>query len=105
MSTASAETLAGSSITEAIVVTPMASPGRTRGPELGGRERLLRALMSRVLDAELAALHAAGVTVLRVQPTAAELARMGWNFMKPDRRMAALDTAADRVPATLAARY
>ncbi|MGW5571725.1 patatin-like phospholipase family protein [Nocardia thailandica] len=102
-STASADAVAGLGLDEAIVVVPMASGARV--PGVGGLvEGLMRRAMTGVLDAELAALEAAGTRVILVQPGAAELAAMGPNFMDPRRRTAALDVAIEHVGRRLGGR-
>ncbi|MGW2050641.1 patatin-like phospholipase family protein [Streptomyces sp. NPDC001858] len=93
LSTASADLLATGGLDEVYVVAPMSS--RTPGPRTGpGRaEALLRRVMTRTLDAECAALRAAGVRVVRIEPTAADLEVMGGNFMDPRRRLTVLETS------------
>lgn len=93
LSTASADLLVPSGLDEVYVIAPMSSrlPGPRRG--LGRAEALLRRVMTRALDAECAALRAAGTRVVRVEPTAADLAVMGGNFMAPGRRPTVLETA------------
>lgn len=49
--------------------------------------------MTRTLDAECAALRAAGTRVVRIEPTAADLEVMGGNFMDPRRRLTVLETS------------
>ncbi len=98
-STASADMMLGTGVDEVVVVAPMAGVGAESAGGVGGRlERLLRGPMSRRLDAEIRTLEATGIRVLRVHPTAAELAVMGPNFMDPGRRRAALETAIKHVP-------
>lgn len=100
-STASVDVVAGLGLDEAVVVVPMASDARV--PGLGGAvEGLMRRAMSRVLDAEVAALEAAGTRVILVRPDARELAVMGPNFMDPRRRVPALDIAVEGVAGRLA---
>ncbi|MFE7766575.1 patatin-like phospholipase family protein [Streptomyces sp. NPDC057438] len=93
LSTASADLLVPSGLDEVYVVAPMSSrsPGRRRG--LGRAEAALRRVMTRTLDAECAALRAAGTRVVRIEPTAVDLEVMGGNFMDPRRRPAVLETA------------
>ncbi len=72
---------------ELVVLAPMASTGRTPAAGPGHYlERQLRNRMSAKLDAEIAAVRAAGTRVLRVDVTAADLAVMGPNFMDGRRR-------------------
>lgn len=97
VSTASADALVGLGLDEAVVVAPMAAVDRAAVPGVGGLlESRLRRPMSRRLDREIRALEAAGTRVLRVHPTAAELAVLGPNFMDPRRRAAALEVALRR---------
>lgn len=93
LSTASADLLVPSGLDEVYVIAPMSSrsPGPRRG--LGRAEALLRRVMTRTLDAECAALRAAGTRVVRIEPTAADLEVMGGNFMDPGRRLSVLETA------------
>ncbi|WP_215447775.1 patatin-like phospholipase family protein [Streptomyces sp. ATCC 21386] len=93
LSTASADLLVPNGLDEVYVVAPMSSrvPGPRRG--LGRAEALLRRVMTRTLDAECAALRAAGTRVVRIEPTAADLEVMGGNFMDPRRRPTVLETA------------
>jgi NTE family protein len=78
---------------EVVVLAPMASthPGRRTG--LGRVEQWLRTRMTRILDAELAQLRAAGVKVLRIEPGPEDLAAMGPNFMDGRRRLRTLETS------------
>ncbi|MET8163297.1 patatin-like phospholipase family protein [Streptomyces sp. NPDC005329] len=89
----SADLLAPCGLDEVYVVAPMSSlaPGRRSG--LGRVEALLRRVMTRILSAECAALSAAGTRVIRIEPTAADLAAMGGNLMDPRRRPAVLETS------------
>ncbi|PTR31588.1 NTE family protein [Rhodococcus sp. OK519] len=91
-STASADLLAGRGLDEVIVLAPMASQGRIRASGAAVLERLmLRNWMSAGLDAECAALEAAGTRVIRVDATAEDLAVLGPNFMDDRRRLATLE--------------
>lgn len=98
VSPTSADLVAGLGLDEVVIVAPMAS-ARTTG---FGAERAVRAPMSRIVEAEVAALRASGVRVLRVHPEETELRVMGWNFMDPGHRIAALDAALTHVPVRLA---
>lgn len=49
--------------------------------------------MTRTLDAECAALRAAGTRVVRIEPAAADLEVLGGNFMDPRRRLTVLETS------------
>lgn len=91
-SSTSAHLLVGTPVDEVVIVAPMISlaPGRPRG--LGQRgESLLRRAMSRVVADEIAALEADGKVVHLVTPTLGEREAMGWHYMKPRRRLAALE--------------
>lgn len=79
-------------VDEAIVLAPMCStaPGRRRG--LGKVEGVVRAAMTRTLDAEVAQARARGVRVVRLEPDHRDLAVMGGNFMDPRRRCATLES-------------
>ena len=96
-STASADLLIGQELDEVVVIAPMA--GASIGGVGGRLESLMRRPMSRGLDDETAALEAAGTHVVRLCPTAAELAAMGPNFMNPHRRVPALEAALTHAPA------
>ena len=89
----SADLLVPRGLDEVYVIAPMcsASPGPRRG--LGRAEALLRRVMTRRLDAECAALRAAGTRVIRIEPTAADLGVMGGNFMDGRRRLTVLETS------------
>ncbi|MGW0845870.1 patatin-like phospholipase family protein [Streptomyces sp. NPDC002787] len=101
LSTASADLLVPSGLDEVYVIAPMSSsaPGPRRG--LGRAEALLRRAMTRTLDAECAALRAAGTRVVRIEPTAADLEVMGGNFMDRRRRPTVLETALRTTRATV----
>lgn len=100
-SSVSADLLVPLALDEVVVVAPMTSEGGQPGRGLSRVERLLRRQMTRGLDREVAQLRAAGTRVIRVEPTAADLAAMGPNFMDLRRREATLAsaraTAADNV--------
>lgn len=92
VSATSADLLAGEALDEVVVISPMTSRGPVPAGSLAeGLERLLRRRMSRALEREVAALEAAGVRVIRIEPTAAELRVMGPNFMDPRRRQLVLN--------------
>lgn len=88
---------------EVVVVAPMTSEGGAPARGLARVERVLRRQMTRGLDREVAALRAAGVRVVRVEPGPAELAAMGPNFMDLRRRGATLAAAREALPARVAA--
>ncbi|ATL71565.1 patatin-like phospholipase family protein [Nocardia terpenica] len=87
-STASVDLLEHQGLDELVVLAPMASTGRIPATGPGHLlERQLRNRMSATLDAEIAAVRAAGTKVLRVDVTAADLAVTGPNFMDSRRRL------------------
>ncbi|TJZ81536.1 patatin [Rhodococcus oryzae] len=93
-STASADLLAPLELDELVVLAPMASTGPVRARGVARAERLvLRSWMSAGLDAEIAAVEAAGTRVIRLDATAEDLAVMGPNFMDDRRRLATLEAA------------
>lgn len=85
------------------LITPMASTTAVRAPGLGGlaEQFALRRPMSRVLDAEVAAVRARGTTVVHIAPDAADLAGIGSNFMNRNRRAQAFAASVKSVPATV----
>ncbi len=92
VSPTSLDLAATEAVDEVIVVSPLTSPNRVPASSIGEAfERTLRAMMSRVLDAEAAVCERAGKQVLRIEPTAPELALMGPNFMDARRRAAMMD--------------
>ncbi|GAB2718143.1 patatin-like phospholipase family protein [Nocardia thraciensis] len=91
-SSVSADLLVPHQLDELVVLAPMASTGRIPATGPGHfLERQLRNRMSAKLDAEIAALRAAGTKVLRVDATAEDLAVMGPNFMDGRRRRATFE--------------
>ncbi|RDI51536.1 patatin-like phospholipase family protein [Nocardia mexicana] len=91
-STASVDLLVPRELDELVVLAPMASTGRIPATGPGHMlERQMRNRMSAKLDAEIAAVRAAGTKVLRVDATAADLAVMGPNFMDGRRRPATFE--------------
>ncbi|SDJ14340.1 NTE family protein [Actinokineospora alba] len=89
----SADLLLPLGLDEVVVLAPMASvdPGRPKG--LRRVEQLVRTRMSRLVDAEVAALRAAGTKVLRLDPGPEDLAAMGPNFMDGRRAARVLETS------------
>ncbi|WP_280304793.1 patatin-like phospholipase family protein [Nocardia neocaledoniensis] len=102
VSSVSADLLVPLDLDEVVIVAPMTSAGGAPATGLSRVERLLRAQMTKGLDAEVAALRAAGTRVIRVEPGPAELAAMGPNFMDATRRPATLAAARRAVPARVA---
>jgi NTE family protein len=94
VSPASADLAAPLGLDTVIVLAPMASsdPGRPTGALARG-ERLVRRVMTRTLDAEVAVLRERGIRVVRLEPNGRDLAAMGPNFMDARRRAATLASA------------
>lgn len=90
----SADFLLNSDIDEVIILAPMASsnPDKPRSP-LAKIERAARRYMTKVVDSEVAALKAAGKTVIRLEPKAEDLETIGYNMMDPARRRRVFVTA------------
>lgn len=101
-SSVSADLLLGQDLDEVVVLAPMTTEGGVPGRGTSRIERLLRNQMTAGLDREVAALRAAGVRVVRVEPGAQQLAAMGANFMDLRRRPATLAAARAALPATVA---
>ena len=102
VSSVSADLLAGQPLDEVVVVAPMTSAGGAPARGLSRVERLLRTQMTNGLDREVAALEAAGIRVVRVEPGPEELAAMGPNFMDLSRRDATLAAARMHVASRVA---
>lgn len=102
VSSVSADLLVGQPVDEVVVVAPMTSAGGAPARGLSRVERLLRTQMTIGLDREVAALEAAGIRVVRVEPGPEELAAMGPNFMDLSRRDATLAAARTHVPGRVA---
>lgn len=100
-STASADLLLDTEVDEVVIVAPMTSHGGAAGRSWARAERLIRSAMTTRLEAEVEALQHAGVRVIRIEPTLAELEAMGPNFMDVRRREATLDAAAAALPRTI----
>lgn len=92
-SSVSADLLLPLGLDEVVIVAPMTSQIPQPGRGLSRIERLLRRQMTRGLDREVALLRDAGIRVIRVEPTAVDLAAMGANFMDLRRREATLAAA------------
>ncbi|MDN5858659.1 MAG: patatin-like phospholipase family protein [Pseudonocardia sp.] len=91
---------------EVIVLAPMASHAYDCPSDpLAQLERKLRRLLTRWLDAEVAAVRAAGVRVTVLTPGPPDLAAMGGNLMNPRRRERVLDTALASSRGALAAAF
>ncbi|MBF6184729.1 MULTISPECIES: patatin-like phospholipase family protein [Nocardia] len=102
LSSVSADLLASRDLDEVVVIAPMTSANGAPARGVDRLERLLRAPMTRGLDGEIARLRAAGIRVIRVEPTAADLAAMGPNFMDVTRRPATLAAARRTTPGLVA---
>ncbi|BBH16929.1 hypothetical protein Back2_12160 [Nocardioides baekrokdamisoli] len=100
-STASADLLLDADVDEVVIIAPMTSHGGAAGRGWARAERVLRAAMTKRLDAEVTLLEKAGVRVIRIEPTAAELDAMGPNFMDLRRREATIAAAAAALPTTI----
>jgi NTE family protein len=89
---------------EVYVLAPMASHAydRPRDP-LSAAERAVRMVLTRWLDAEVAAVRDRGVAVTVVTPGPADLAAMGGNLMNPRRRDRVLETSLETSALALAA--
>jgi NTE family protein len=98
----SADLLADEGLDEIVIVSPMASTAHVPGL-LGRAEAVIRESMRHTLEAEIAILEARGIRVTAVLPSRDELSVMGFNFMDPRRRLAALDAALTHLPSRLAA--
>jgi NTE family protein len=92
-SPASADLLLGHRIDEAIVLAPMSSSEQGPRTGLGRVEGAAREQMRRTLDREIELLRRSGIRVLRLEPTAEDLAVMGPNFMDGARRLRTLEHA------------
>ncbi|MFB7878645.1 patatin-like phospholipase family protein [Nocardia sp. NPDC056064] len=103
VSSVSADLLAPLELDEVVVIAPMTSAGGEPATGVDRVERLLRAQMTRGLDREIAQLRAAGTRVIRVEPSAVDLAVMGPNFMDIARRAATLEIARRTAPTRVAA--
>jgi NTE family protein len=103
VSSVSADLLAPMNLDEVIVIAPMTSQWGAPGRGAARIERALRTRMTRGLNEEIRALRASGARVIRIEPTAQDLAAMGPNFMDISRRRATLETAARNAPGVVAA--
>lgn len=98
----SADLLLGTGVREAVVLAPMAS----RWPDtptaiLTRIERRARRYMTAIVDRECAALAAAGIRVIRLEPHAEDLEAIGFNMLDPGRRLGVFETARRTAPATV----
>ncbi|KAA1419289.1 patatin [Nocardioides humilatus] len=97
VSSVSADLLVDAGVDEVVVVAPMTTEGGAPAKGLSRIERILRSQMTAGLDAEVATLRAAGISVIRVEPGVEELEVMGPNFMDLSRREATLAAARQHV--------
>lgn len=88
---------------EVYVLAPMASHtyDRPRDP-LSAFERTVRRVLTRWLDAEVAAVRDRGIEVTVLTPGPADLAAMGGNLMNPRRRARVLETSLETSAVALA---
>lgn len=99
----SADFLLNTDVEEAVVIAPMASRDLDTPLHPFSRvERRVRKYMTRVVVNEVAALRQAGIRVLRIEPSAKDLAAFGYNLMDPGRRQRVLDTALATSPDVVA---
>lgn len=96
--------VASGRIDEVVIVPPMSSHGGAPARGAARAERLLRHPMTRRVDREVAALRAAGARVSRIEPTRADLAAMGANFMDAERLPEVRTTARRQAPALVSRR-
>lgn len=85
-------------IDDVVVVAPMSSHGGAPARGAARVERLLRHPMTRRVDREVAQLRAAGARVVRIEPSPADLAAMGANFMDRSRVERVREVAARTAP-------
>ena len=87
VSPCSADMLVDTDIDEVIVLVPMASSIPDQPWSWFKKiERRVRKGMTAIVDEEVALLEAAGKKVIRIEPTADDLAAFGYNMMDPRRR-------------------
>lgn len=98
----SADRLIDSGIDEAIIIAPMASRAADPRGASAMFERLLRRTMTAIVDREVAALQAAGIRVIRIEPGSEDLAAFGLNMMDPRRRLHVVEVASRTAPAVVA---
>jgi len=99
VSSASVDMLASTGVEEVVLITPMVSRIMDTPRSLPVRlERLLRSVMTRRTNAEVAMLEARGIKVLRLEPALEDLDAFGFNMMDPRRRMKVFDTAVRTAP-------
>lgn len=91
VSPASVDLAAPRGVDEIVVLAPMSSTAQGRRRGLGRAEGVMRTLMRRTLDAEIEAVRARGVRVLRLEPTPEDLEVLGANLMDGRRRLAVIE--------------
>lgn len=98
-SSASVDMLADTGVEEVVLITPMVSRIVDTPRALPVRiERLLRSVMTRRTNTEVAMLEARGIKVLRLEPALEDLDAFGSNMMDPRRRVNVFDTAVRTAP-------
>ncbi|WP_182377178.1 patatin-like phospholipase family protein [Nocardioides sp. WS12] len=85
-------------IDEVVIVAPMSNEDGAPARGLQRLERALRKPMTRRVDDEVEALRRAGAHVRRIEPTTADLAAMGANFMDGSRRDHVREVARAQAP-------
>lgn len=90
----SADFLRNTDVEEVVVIAPMASRDLDNPLHPFSRiERRVRKYMTQIVVNEVAALRQAGKRVLRIEPSAEDLAAFGFNLMDPKNRKHVFDTA------------
>lgn len=90
----SADFLLDTDVEEVVVIAPMASRDLDNPLHPFSRiERRVRKYMTQIVVNEVAALRQAGKRVLRIEPSAQDLAAFGFNLMDPKNREQVLHTA------------
>lgn len=102
-STASVDLIGPDDAETIYVVAPMASSAGQRAPGAGGmlERALLRGPMSTTLSREVERVRERGTRVVVITPDANDLAGLGANFMRRDRRRAAFDASMQTAAATV----
>lgn len=100
----SADMLIGTDVEEVIVLAPMAASAmdnpRSRLEKI---ERRVRRYMTSIVDREVLKLEAAGIRVVRLEPSPEDLEAFGYNMMDPKRRELVFNTACKTAPAAVRA--
>ena len=94
VSPCSADMLIDTDIDEVIMLVPMACSQPDKPFSLFKKvERNVRKGMTAIVDKEVALLEAAGIKVIRIEPTAEDLRAFGYNMMDPRRRELVYETS------------